>query len=94
MTIFFPEHLSAILAARPLFVCFHNQGRRVFEVAPDFGKGLALCMARNLLDKGDIPFPALFDDGGKLPPHLGILAEIASNGRNEHPRTAKRARPN
>ena len=41
---FFPNHLSATLAGRQLFVCFNNQGKRVFEVAPNFGKGLALCI--------------------------------------------------
>jgi hypothetical protein len=90
---FFPNRLSATLAGRQLFVCFNNQG--VFLVAPNFGKGLALCIyAWNFFDEGDTPFPALFDDRGELPFHIGILAEIVNNDRNDHSRTAKRARPN
>jgi hypothetical protein len=77
-----------------LFVSI-NQDKRVFEVAPNFGKGLALCIYDwNFFDESDIPFPALFDDRGELPFDFGILAEIVGNDRNEHPRTAKRARPN
>jgi hypothetical protein len=92
---FFRNHLGATLAGRQLLICFNNQGQRVFEVAPNFGKGRALCIyAWNFFDEGDIPFPALFDDRGELPFYIGILAEIVGNDRNGHPRAAKRARPN
>ena len=46
---FFPNHLSATLAGRQLFVCFNNQGKRVFEVAPEFGKGCPVYLRQESL---------------------------------------------